>query len=257
MSDAVNAHQRNLYQKKFFNMSYTDGRVRERRHNSRARCYGFCAACACLPLPCASTHLSGRMGSQGATYDKQLRRLSWPVPSDVPTHAQESSQKNIEAGAYDTLHPMNYATHMETYESSFKNSYASFGMHIDAIPSLSVYDRLFTPTRSLGKTSYKHPVTRTEISADEAFASGQYEKAIRLFTQAIAQKSSLFAYEKRCAALAHVGRYQDALADAYYILRHGMQVRARPPSCPALAHPACRSRRGGEGGAARRMADCC
>ena len=36
-----------------------------------------------------------------------------------------------------------------------------------------------------------------------------------------AHRPTLFAYEKRCAAYAHLGRYTEALADAEFILKNG------------------------------------
>lgn len=42
-----------------------------------------------------------------------------------------------------------------------------------------------------------------------------------MFTLGIQQKPTLFAYEKRCAAFAHLGRYSEALMDAEFILKNG------------------------------------
>jgi len=187
MADAANAHQRNLYQKKFQNMGYVDGR--------------------------------------GVGYAQQLRKLSWPIATDLPAHAQVSAQPLI-ATAYNSLHPMEFSHARETYETSFANTYGSFGMHVETSPKQSCHQRLFTPTRSVQRPGYKHAVTQAEQQADAAFASGQYELAVRGYTQAIAHKASLYVYEKRCAALAHIGRYREALADAQYILKNGPQGEA-------------------------------
>jgi hypothetical protein len=175
MADASNPHQRNLYQKKYDTMGYRDGR--------------------------------------GVSYSESLRKASWPVATDVPAHAQKSSIPAVEAGKYSSLHPMEY-THGHTYESSFSNAYRGFGLHVEAQSALSVTDRLFTPSKSQTRSSFKHPISQLEVGGDEAMLAGEFGKAIQCYTQAIAQRPSLFAYEKRCAAFAHVGRYQEALQDA-------------------------------------------
>jgi len=181
MADAVNAHQRNLYQKKFFHLGYVDG--------------------------------------TGVTYNNQLRTLSWPIASDLPSHAQRSADDHQDA--YDTLHPMKFTQNRAQFESSFANSYGSFGMQLSAEPTLPVHERLYNPSRAMTNSYYKNPVSNTEVAADQAFSEGRYRDAIKGFDQAIRTKASLFVYEKRCAALAHVGRYEEALGDARFVLANG------------------------------------
>lgn len=186
MADASNPHQRNLYQQRFNVLTYRDGR--------------------------------------GKTYDTQLKKLSWPINTDVPTHAQDSSTADVQAGAYNTLHPMEFTHNAEKYESSFANSYGNFGMHVDAARALPVHERLFTPSKSQARvpgSPTKCAVSQAELLADQYMSDGEYGKAIHAYTQAISQKASLFCYEKRCAAFAHVGRYHDALRDAQHIAANG------------------------------------
>ncbi len=164
--------------------------------------------------------------AQGNTYEKQLKNLSWPVASDLPAHAQPSAQ-HLMPQAYNVLHPMEFATARETYQSSFANQYGSFGMHVEPSPrKQSVHQRLFTPSRNLTHVGFKFPVTQAEQQADAAFAAGRYDLAVKGYTLAINHKASLFCYEKRCAALAHVGRYREALSDAKYVLSNGAQGEA-------------------------------
>jgi hypothetical protein len=162
--------------------------------------------------------------AQGKTYDRQLKNLSWPVATDLPAHAQHSARK-LMPQAYNALHPMDFSMARETYETSFANQYGSFGMHVEPSPrKQSVHERLFTPTRNLTHPGLKAQLTSAEVQADDAFAAGLYGPAIQGYTLAIQHKASLFCYEKRCAALAHVGRYREALSDAKYILSNGPQA---------------------------------
>jgi len=194
MADAVNAHQRNLYQKKFFHLAYLNG--------------------------------------EGKTYNEQLRALSWPVSSDLPDHAQRSVQP-LNQAEYNTIHPMTFTQNKKHYETSFANSYGSFGMHVPAVPALSVHDRLYNPSRTVTSSFYKNPVSNLEVTADEAFSDGRFHEAIKGYTQAIRTKASLFVYEKRCAAYAHVGKYTEALEDAQFVLANGPQTETE--SGPARA----------------------
>ena len=47
---------------------------------------------------------------------------------------------------------------------------------------------------------------------------GHFGEAVRLYSQGIGENPNIFAYEKRCSALAHMGKYKEALADAHAIL---------------------------------------
>jgi hypothetical protein len=84
-----------------------------------------------------------------------------------------------------------------------------------------VHERLFSPSKSLDRAPSRTPVTQAEQTGDAFFTQGAFGDAIRQYTLGIAQRPSLYAYEKRCAAYAHVGRYQHALADAEFILHNG------------------------------------
>ena len=99
MSDSVQAQQRNLYNEDV--KAYRDG--------------------------------------AGTPYMEQLRQLSWPIPTDVPTHAQFSSQQGISEGHYKTLPPMEFM-HKDDYTNEcFTKTYGSFGIRSDvrAAPSLA------------------------------------------------------------------------------------------------------------------------
>jgi len=157
----------------------------------------------------------------GLSYNKQLHRLSWAVPTDVPVHAQPSSTAGVTAGKYSTLHPMAFTQTRDKFEPSFTQTYGSFGIRSIGDSASSVHERLFTPSKSLTRPSSKGASTFAEQAADDAFTNGNVEAAIRGFTLAIKQKPTLYAYEKRCAALAHVGRYKEALADAEFVLHNG------------------------------------
>lgn len=65
---------------------------------------------------------------QGLSYNKQLHRLSWAVPTDVPVHAQPSSTAGVTAGKYSTLHPMAFTQTRDKFEPSFTQTYGSFGI---------------------------------------------------------------------------------------------------------------------------------
>jgi len=157
----------------------------------------------------------------GASYNKQLHKLSWPVGPDVPKHAQQSSQREMREGKYSTLHPMKFVQTLDQFEPSFTQTYGSFGIRTTSDGANAVYDRLFTPSKSLTRPSTRGAASFAEEAADEAFTNGRVQQSISMYTVAIKQKPTLYAYEKRCAALAHVGKYKEALADAEFILNNG------------------------------------
>lgn len=157
----------------------------------------------------------------GMQYGDQLHKLSWPVSHDMPTHAQNSARGGVEAGLYSTLHPMSFYATREIDEPTFKEVYGTFGIRADGNPEITVHDRLFVPSKALSRGSSRPPSSQAEAAADGALTSGHFNEAIRQYTLSIAQRPSLAAYEKRCAAYAHIGRYKEALADAQLILNNG------------------------------------
>ena len=190
MSDSCQAQQRNLYQTKFGHLQYRDGR--------------------------------------GLPYKAQLHELSWPIPDDIPAHAQRSSAMAMEEGKYSNLHPN--ASTVATLEPCFLQTHVSRGsraMNTLSDPNLPVHERLFVPSKSLSRPASRQASSRPEADADERFAKGDVSGSIRGYTLAISQKPTLVTYEKRCAAWAHVGQYDKALEDAQYILARDDSPAAR------------------------------
>ena len=181
MSDSAQAQQRNLYNKDI--TSYRDG--------------------------------------NGLLYMDQLLKVSWPISTDVPAHAQVSAQPSIRDGWYRTLHPMEFMQKGDYTADSFTNTYGSFGIRSDGDPTCSVHQRLYTPSRSVARAGARTAASQAEQAGDAAFSNGRVEEAIKMFSLGIQQKPTLFAYEKRCAAYAHLGRYSEALGDAEFILKNG------------------------------------
>jgi len=158
----------------------------------------------------------------GVEYSQQLKKLSWPIASDLPTQAQNSARRAVAEGRYSSLHPMKIYQEREIDAPTFSETYGTFGIRSDGDPkSISAHERLFVPSKSLKPNVLRTPTSQAEIAADQAFSNGRFQEAIRQYTLGIAQKPSLFAYEKRCAAYAHIGKYKEALADAEFILTHG------------------------------------
>ena len=123
MSDSCQPQQRNLYQLRFAHLEYRNG----------------------LNTP----------------YHEQLRQLSWPVPDDVPTHAQPSATTAMMAGKYDTLHPNasvvknNDLSFMQTHSGRGKNSFA------ESDPMLPVHSRLFVPSKTVRTLPHPPPPTHS------------------------------------------------------------------------------------------------
>jgi hypothetical protein len=87
-----------------------------------------------------------------------------------------------------------------------------------------VHERLYLGTKSNVRMGSRVPRGRFELAGDLAFKNGSPIDAIPLYTRAIGQAGvgdpNLYAYEKRCVALAELGRYREALADAELILKY-------------------------------------
>ena len=58
----------------------------------------------------------------GIQYKEQLKKLSWPIASDVPVHAQLSARKTVADGTYSTLHPMQFYQTREIDEPTFSET---------------------------------------------------------------------------------------------------------------------------------------
>lgn len=67
----------------------------------------------------------------GTLYMDQLHKVSWPIPTDVPAHAQFSKQPMIKNGDYTTLHPMEFMAKGDFTADSFSKTYGSFGIRSD------------------------------------------------------------------------------------------------------------------------------
>lgn len=197
MADAVNAGQRNLYPRKDgsrYSLDYMDG--------------------------------------AGLNYSGQQFKLSWGVSTDVPAIGQTSSMSKLPEvkavqGLKDgqqLLHPTTYTKYRHTDHLSFSKSMGDMGVGVLGNPKLKVHERLYLGTRSAARTMKRNATGRFEMAADLAFKEGSAIDAVALYTKAVreapAGAPNLFAFEKRCAANAELGRYREALADAEYILRY-------------------------------------
>lgn len=110
MADAVQPQQRNLYQTKFLNLEYCDGK--------------------------------------GTTYNEQLRQLSWPVADDVPLRAQRSPVRGRTHAKYDNHHQMGSMkssglSFMQTHGGRSERIFAA------SDPNLAVHARLFSPSKTV------------------------------------------------------------------------------------------------------------
>ena len=195
MGDAANAATRNLYPKNDgtrFTASYMDGR--------------------------------------GMTYDEALHKLSWPVCTDVPALGQRSSHHQLPVlkkvyglnNGQIYLHPAEYTKLRHTDHLSFSKSQGHLGTGALADPQKNVYQRLYMGQKSMSKLGQRDAKDRLEMAGDVAFKNCTPYDAVELYSRAIEKapkgQPNLFAYEKRCAANAELGRYREALDDAQYIL---------------------------------------
>ena len=156
---------------------------------------------------------------RGYSYTDQQTKLSWPIPTDVPSIGQASAmvalpELKATGGFKDStqlLHPMTYTKMHHTDHLSFTKSMTDLGVGLLGDRKLKVHERLYLGSRSVVKTGTRAPQGQFEVAADIAFKNGDAHDAVNLYTKAIMQASpampNMFAYEKRCAALAEVGRY--------------------------------------------------
>lgn len=151
-------------------------------------------------------HLEYRDG-RGVTYDEQLRALSWPVPDDVPQKAQPSATNTTMV----SITAPSGISFMDTHAGYLANG-------PQGSAAMPVHDRLSMGSKSFSAQASSHAQSPAETQGDEAFAQGSMQEAIRHYTQAINTKPNCAVFEKRCAALAHVGKYEEALVDARRVL---------------------------------------
>lgn len=195
MADAANAAQRNLYPRHDgtrFTNSYKDG--------------------------------------SGRTYGEALHKLSWPVCTDVPAVGQRTSHHQFPVlnrvygltNGQLYLHPTSYTKLRHTDHLSFSKSQGTIGIGNLADPNKNVYERLYMGQKSMARLGKRQSHDRFEMAADVAFKNCTPYDAVELYTKAIkkapAGAPNLFAYEKRCAANAELGRYRESLEDAEFIL---------------------------------------
>ena len=151
----------------------------------------------------------------GRSYAEQIRLQSWMNADDIPPQAQPSARAQVEGGGYDILHP-NVKSILP--ESCYAQTHGARRVALEADPRLPVHERLHTPSRTIRHTSARATTSRPELEGDEAFQAGMISAAIAKYSKAISESPALIVFVKRCAAFAHVGKYQAALADAKYIL---------------------------------------
>lgn len=172
------------------------------------------------------------LDGNGKPYSEQLRRLSWTVATDVPAIGQFSATLELpvlkevyglqEGQHY--LHPTRYTKYKHTDHLSFSKTNDDLGVGTLGNPKSTVYDRLYVGSKSTAKPKRRVPQGRYELAADVAFVNCTPVDAVPLYTEQIVRSGSvdpnLFAYEKRCAANAELGRYREALEDAQFILNN-------------------------------------
>lgn len=161
----------------------------------------------------------------GQTYEEVIRKQSFPIVNDVPAHAQRRARpltagaatRRRPNGAYHTLHPMEYMLAQQEDAASFAKVYGNFGIRTDGDPDAPVHERLYTPSKTVGNRRFA--ASQPEKAGDQAFGHGKIDEAVRQYSIAARQMALdlprlNLILEKRCAALAHLGRYGEALKDA-------------------------------------------
>ncbi|KOO52851.1 hypothetical protein Ctob_011897 [Chrysochromulina tobinii] len=151
-----------------------------------------------------------RSGS-GMTYAEQLRKASWNTEYDVPKIGQKSAamqmpelrqHKGFKDGEH-YLHPTKFTALAHSDHLSYAKCNPELGILWNGNPDLKkVHERLYLGSRVLQRVPRRSASNLLEMAADVAF------------------HTALFAYEKRCAAYAELGRYREALSDAEFILQH-------------------------------------
>jgi hypothetical protein len=177
-----------------------------------------------------------RNGS-GMTYAEQLRKASWPTVYDVPKIGQKSSSmqlpelrefKGFKDGEH-YLHPTKFTAIARADHLSYAKCNPELDVLWNGNPNLkNVHERLYLASKVQMRTPARSPQNLYEMAGDVAFQCVEPEDAVPLYTLAIdrskgvstkVSQDSLYAYEKRCAAFAELGRIREALADAEFILK--------------------------------------
>lgn len=171
------------------------------------------------------------MTGAGMQYTDLQRSMSWTNPIDVPAIGQRSSQTHLPevrdvrglTSGKQLLHPMTYTKLRFSDHLAFSKTQSQLGAGLLVNRGAkNVYDRLYLGSKSMSRLPTRAPQTKFEVAGDIAFKSGSAHDSVDLFSRAIERAPpgvpNLFAYEKRCAANAELGRYDRALADAQFIL---------------------------------------
>jgi len=167
---------------------------------------------------------------QGQNYSESLRKLSWPVPSDIPAIGQKSAVLHLPEVKHihhwtdgeQFLHPTQYGKLRHTDHLSFSKSHGKLGVGRLANPTENVFNRLYLGSKTMSRPITRQAKGQAEMAGDVAFSNGESANAIDMYTKVIKSMKpgelNLFAFQKRCAALAEMGRYREAMADAQFIL---------------------------------------
>jgi tetratricopeptide (TPR) repeat protein len=171
-----------------------------------------------------------RNGS-GQDYREAVRKLSWPIPSDIPAVGQKSAVVHLPevkhihhwSDGEQFLHPTHYTKLRHTDHLSFNKSVGKLGVGRLANPETDVFARLYLGSKTMSRPASRQARGQREMAADVAFSKGDASDAINLYSAAIdTQKPgevNVFAYQKRCAAYAECGRYREAMQDAQIVLQ--------------------------------------
>ena len=205
MADAVNAGQRNLYP----------------RHDG-------------------SRYSLGYRNGLGQDYTEAMRRLSWSVSSDIPAIGQKSADLHLPEvkqvyhwnEGEGLLHPTHYTKYRHTDHLSFSKSQGKLDIGRLADPKNDVFNRLYLGSKTLSRPVTRQAKDKREMAGDVAYSNGEARTAVDLYTATINAarpgQLNIFAYQKRCAARAEIGRYREALEDANFILENSIGAERGP-----------------------------
>jgi len=170
-------------------------------------------------------------------YQAFLRDLSWcATPANVPKHAQASLTNEQEK--YSSLHPgwinteatrsfVHYGSPadcraaVQTVDSDSRTKVKDFSL----FPALGVSDVRNSTYRGPESMSASRGISSstmlstskggTEVEGDALFMGGKFAAALSKYNAAMATRHhDIGLLTKRCAVLAHLGKYEDALMDA-------------------------------------------
>lgn len=171
-------------------------------------------------------------------YQAFLRDLSWcATPANVPKHAQASLTNEVQ-DKYSSLHPgwtneeatvsyVHYGSPTKMRESMQRVASNSRIQTINhsTFPVLSVSEKLPSTYRGPSSGSTSRDINASTLlssskgeaegDGDALFKSGKFLKALQKYDQALTYRNNdIGLLSKRCAVLAHLGKYENALADA-------------------------------------------